>query len=291
MELSAYINPELPDLPINGLLSKSTIQTFKTLVHGYYREYGREFPWRKTRDPYRILISEVMLQQTRVDRVVHKYILFVGRFPNVAVLGQASLDEVLGVWKGLGYNRRCLALKRSAEIINEEYGGVVPDTLEELIKLPGVGPATAAGVRSFAYGKPAVYLETNVRTLFIHLFFSGRAGVHDREILPLVEQTLDREDPRGWYFALMDYGAMLKREVGNLNSRSSHYVKQPPFEGSDRQLRGRILELLLSYQKLTLQQIIESLLEEPERAAAIIRNLENEGFISRDGQTYTISEY
>jgi A/G-specific adenine glycosylase len=290
MDVMAFIKPNLPDLPTSGSFSKSTVKTFRTLVYRYYDEYGRRFPWRNTRNPYRILVSEVMLQQTQVDRVVEKYESFVKRFPDIPALACAPLDEVLSVWKGLGYNRRCLALKRSAELILDEYGCVVPDTLAELIKLPGVGPATAAGIRCFAYGKPALYLETNIRTLFIHLFFSGRERVHDGEILPLLERTLERDDPRNWYFALMDYGAMLKREVGNLSNRSSHYVKQPPFKGSDRQLRGRILELLLANRSQTTKQIANSLREDTGRVAKIITSLEWEGFIQRNGQTYTISQ-
>ncbi len=285
----AFINPDPPFTRKTGHLSKNSIRAFRVLVYRYFREYGREFPWRKTRNPYRILVSEIMLQQTQVDRVVRKYESFIKHFPDIEALACAPLDEVLGVWKGLGYNRRCLSLKRSAERIAKEYNSVVPDNLEELTKLPGVGPATAAGILCFAYGKPALYLETNIRTLFIHLFFPGRERVHDHEILPLVEQTLDREDPLHWYFALMDYGTMLKREVGNLNTRSSLYVKQPPFEGSDRQLRGRILELLLTHHSLTTRQITSSLRECPERVTIIIASLEQEGFIQGNGQIYTIS--
>jgi A/G-specific adenine glycosylase len=290
MDVKAFINPDLPEFCTNGHLSKGFVQAFRTLVYRYYDAYGRDFPWRSTSIPYRILVSEIMLQQTQVDRVVKKYELFVERFPDIDALDRAPLDEVLGVWKGLGYNRRCLSLKRSAALIMKEYEGVLPDTLKELMKLPGVGPATASGILCFAYGKPALYLETNIRTLFIHLFFSGCDSVHDREILPMLEQTLDRQDPRAWYFALMDYGAMLKREVGNLSTKSSLYVKQPPFEGSNRQLRGRILELLLNNSCLTSEQLTASLREDPVRVAKIIAGLECEGFIVKDGQNYRISD-
>jgi A/G-specific adenine glycosylase len=289
MDTNAFINPDLTVSRKHGHLSKSTITIFRSLIYRFYSGYGREFPWRHTRDPYRILVSEIMLQQTQVERVLEKYEIFIERFPNIGALAHAPFEEVLSVWKGLGYNRRCLSLKRSAECIVAEHGGAVPDTLEELRMLPGVGPATAAGIRCFAYGKPALYLETNIRTLFIHLFFTGRDGVHDRDILPLVEQTLDREDPRQWYFALMDYGSMLKREMGNLNARSRHYVKQPPFEGSYRQLRGRILGLLLNRPDLTAPQITASLQADTEKVMKIINILEREGFIHRNGQIYRIS--
>ena len=289
MDIKAFIKPDLYDLDFNNRFSKRAVRIFRKLVYAFYLEYGREFPWRKTHNPYHILVSEVMLQQTQVDRVVEKYHAFVEHFPRVENLDQATLDEVLGLWKGLGYNRRCLSLKHSAGIIVNEHGGMVPDTVEELIKLPGVGPATAAGICCFAYNTPALYLETNIRTLFIHLFFQGRDGVSDSEILPLLEQILDRNNPRRWYFALMDYGAMLKREVGNPSRRSRHYVKQPPFEGSDRQLRGRILELLLTHRSLTATKIMDFLNEDHIRVSRIMDSLQHEGFIQVKGSTYTIS--
>ena len=289
MDMNGFINPDLTVYRKHGHLSKSTIQIFRSLIYRFYSGYGREFPWRHTRDPYRILVSEIMLQQTQVERVLEKYEIFIERFPNVGALAHAPFEEVLSVWQGLGYNRRCLSLKRSAERIVAEHGGAVPHTMEVLTKLPGIGPATAAGILCFAYGKPALYLETNIRTLFIHLFFTGRDGVHDREIRPLVEQTLYRENPREWYFALMDYGSMLKREVGNLNARSRHYTKQSPFKGSNRQLRGRILALLLNRPRLTTAQIIASLQVDTAKVSEIISTLEHEGFIHRNGLTYNIS--
>jgi len=290
MDIKSFIKPDLYDPDKNNRFSKHSVRVFRNLVYAFYLEYGREFPWRKTHDPYHILVSEVMLQQTQVDRVVGKYQSFVEHFPRVEALDRAPLDEVLGLWKGLGYNRRCLSLKRSAGILVNEHGGMVPDTVAELMKLPGVGPATAAGICCFAFNKPALYLETNIRTLFIHLFFQSRDRVSDREILPLVEQTLDRNDPRRWYFALMDYGAMLKREVGNMSRRSRHYVKQPPFEGSDRQLRGRILELLLTHRSLTVMKIMDFLNEDHRRVARIMDSLQREGFIQGNDHGYTISE-
>jgi A/G-specific adenine glycosylase len=289
MDMHGFVNPDLTDSPKHGHISKNTIQAFRSLIYRFYRSYGREFPWRHTRDPYRVLVSEVMLQQTQVDRVIKKYGVFVERFPDIHSLAHAPLKEVLKVWQGLGYNRRCLSLKRSAGLIVAIHDGVVPDAGEDLTKLPGIGPATAAGIRCFAFGKPALYLETNIRSVFLHLFFTGHNGVHDREILPLLEQTLDRESPREWYFALMDYGSMLKREVGNLNTRSRHYAKQSPFKGSNRQLRGRVLALLLNLPGLTTSEITSHLQADSEKVMKILTILDREGFIHQDGQTYTIS--
>jgi A/G-specific adenine glycosylase len=231
-----------------------------------------------------------MLQQTQVDRVQGKYVPFCEQFPDVYALHRASFQEVLTAWRGLGYNRRCIALKRSASFVVERHGGKIPDRLEMLLALPGVGRATAAGVLCFAYGIPAPYLETNIRNAFIHLFFPGREEVHDREILPLIEQTMDRNNPRDWYYALMDYGALLKKGVRGLNSRSSHYVKQPPFEGSDRQLRGRVLELLLEKPPLTEQEIVDLMSEDGARVSRIVADLHREGFIAQCGNRFRISD-
>ena len=290
MDMDDFINVDLEVSLQNGQLAGGTIQRFRDLIYRYYRDYGRALPWRNTRDPYRILVSEFMLQQTQVDRVLRKYGPFTERFPDISALHNAPLDQLLGAWQGLGYNRRCLSLKRSAGIIVNEHAGSVPDTAAELLNLPGIGPATAAGILCFAYGKPVAYLETNIRNVFIHIFFRGKNGVHDREIQPLVEQTLDRMNPREWYFALMDYGAMLKREIGNLNMRSRHYTKQPPFEDSNRQLRGTILKVLLEKPGLSEAQIMNHVKTEPPRVRKIVAMLANEGFIKKCGGTYSISD-
>jgi A/G-specific adenine glycosylase len=273
-----------------ALLSRETVLHFRAFIHRFYNRHGRDFPWRKTRDPYRILVSEVMLQQTQVDRVSKKYGPFLERFPDIHTLDDAPLQEVLGEWRGLGYNRRCVALKRSARVIVEQHGGRVPDRIEDLLALPGVGPATAAGVLCFAFNTPAPYLETNIRNTFIHLFFQDRDEVHDREILPLLEQSMDRENPREWFYALMDYGVVLKKKVGGLNDRSSHYVKQPTFEGSDRQLRGRILALLLERPLLTEQEVRTALSEGGVRVSRILKDLTREGFVAGCGSRFRISD-
>jgi A/G-specific adenine glycosylase len=284
-----FIRPAFPIVVRNGTVSDETIQSFRELIFDHYRRFGREFPWRNTRDPYRILVSEIMLQQTQVDRVLKKYLPFIQRFPDIHALHRSSLEEVLALWQGLGYNRRCLALKRSTAIIVERHGGKIPEDLDELLSLPGVGSATAAGIRCFAYGRPALYLETNIRNVYLHLFFPGKEDVRDREILELLEQTMDRQKPREWYFALMDFGSMLKKHVGELNSRSRHYKKQPPFEGSDRQIRGQILNLLLREPGIAEAKLIGRMEREPGRIRRIVSSLEEEGFIEHTGEGYIIS--
>jgi len=235
---------------MEGVMKLDRTRELRRVVWSYYRRSGRDLPWRRTQNPYRILVSEVMLQQTQVERVLPKYREFLRCFPTVRVLAEAPLSEVLRAWSGLGYNRRALFLKRAAEIIVREHRGRVPRSLEALERLPGIGAYTARAILCFAFDEPTVFLETNIRTVFIHHFFAGRVRrgsvVSDRELLPLVEASLDRNAPREWYFALMDYGAHLKQTVGNVSRASAHYARQSAFRGSAREARGRTLKLLVA---------------------------------------------
>jgi len=226
--------------------SRQELADFRATVMRHFREQGRDLPWRRTHDPYLILVSEVMLQQTQVVRVLEKYELFTRVFPTVASLASAATADVLRAWQGLGYNRRGLNLQRSAKLIVSEYGWSVPDTLADLIRLPGVGQATAAAVCAFAFGIPVPFLETNIRSAYIHHFFQECSRVSDADLLPLVESTLDHENPRDWYYALMDYGTWIKRIYPNPSRRSRHQTTQSPFSGSHRQLRAAILRIFLA---------------------------------------------
>ena len=270
-------------------LTPEQVSAFQEAVYRYYNLYGRDLPWRKTDDPYHIVISEIMLQQTQVERVMPKYTQFIALFPDFLSLAQAALKDVLLVWQGLGYNRRALALVRTAYIVSSEYGGVLPQAPEELAKLPGIGKTTAASIYVFAFNKPAVFIETNIRRVFIHQFFEGKETVSDREILSLVEETMDIANPRLWYHALMDYGSMLKKIIQNPNRKSSHYRKQPPFEGSDRQVRGEILRILLKDSSISLSDIEQNISIASRRLKKNLDQLEHEGFIKERGGTYTIS--
>ena len=175
-----------------------------------------------------------MLQQTQTDRVLKKYGLFLRMFPDWRALAAASLRKILFAWQGLGYNRRALALKRAAEKVIKEWNGDLPSSIETLGTLPGIGPATASAVAAFAFNAPAVFIETNIRAVFIRFFFKRKKHVRDDEILPFIAQTLDRYNPRRWYWALMDYGAMLKKKYPNLSHRSAGYRTQSRFRGSRR---------------------------------------------------------
>jgi A/G-specific adenine glycosylase len=246
-------------------------------------------PWRDTADPYHILISEIMLQQTQVERVALKYEPFITAFPDVFALARAPLRDILAGWQGLGYNRRALALQRLARRVVAEFEGRLPDSVATLRTFPGIGPATAGALAAFAFNQPVVFIETNIRRVFLHFFFPGKSGVTDQEILPLVDQTLDRRRPRPWYYALMDYGAMLKGAAPNPNRRSAHHQRQAPFAGSDRQIRGLILKALLQTPALCLEALIEAVGKSPERTTGLIRTLIQEGFLEQEGAGFRLA--
>lgn len=260
------------------------IADFKKKVKTFYWSQGRDLPWRRTRDPYRILVSEVMLQQTQVERVQTFYEKFIKRFPDFAALAKSKKSDVLRMWQGLGYNRRALALREIAKIIVKKYGGKLPCEREMLELFPGIGPYTAGAIRVFAFGEPEVFIETNIRRVFIHFFFPKRENVHDCEILSLVEKTLNHKDPREWYSALMDYGAMLGVTAkANPNRRSAHYTKQSKFIGSDREIRGNILRLVLARKEMSMENLGKAIPRPRKRIVKIVNVLSREGFLKKKG--------
>jgi len=271
-------------------LSPRRIQRFRQRIYAHYRRNKRVLPWRKTHNPYKILLSELMLQQTQVKRVIGKYREFLRRFPTLESLARAPLHAILEQWQGLGYNRRALALKRLAAIVVERYGGRIPPAIEALKALPGVGAATAAAVCAFAFDKPVVFIETNIRSVFLHFFFQGRAGVKDSEILPLIAQTLDTKRPREWYYALMDYGAMLKEQHANPSRRSAHYATQSPFEGSVRQVRGMILRALVKKPGISEVALAKGINRDEAMVGKTLRQLRAEGFIIKKGKRLIIND-
>ncbi len=255
------------------------IKKFQSEVRKYYKRHGRGLPWRRTKNPYRILVSEIMLQQTQVSRVLLKYPEFIKRFSNFRVLAKASTRDVLLAWQGLGYNRRALALKKIAEIVVKKYRGVLPRDLVSLEELPGVGRSTAGAILAFAYGVAEPFIETNIRRVYIHFFFRHKKKIHDKEIMELVERTLDTKNPREWYYALMDYGSMLGALPKNLNQKSIHYTKQSKFIGSQRELRGKILKILLSNKKMSVADLQRLTGELPGRIKKTVRALVRDGLI------------
>jgi A/G-specific adenine glycosylase len=256
---------------------------FRNRIYLFYRNNRRDLPWRNTHDPYRILVSEMMLQQTQVKRVLEIYPRFIEKFPDFAALNAAPVKDLLRVWQGLGYNRRALALKKIASLIINEWNGILPDDQEILCSLPGIGKATSAAVQAFAFGKPSLLIETNIRRVFIHCYFLDSPLVSDREILPLIKETLDHENPRDWYYALMDYGSYLGKTRENPNRRSRQYKKQSPFEGSNRQVRGRILSYLITNGNTLKTELCEEIGLPSSRIDPVLDSLIDEGFIYRDG--------
>lgn len=266
-----------------GRVTPAGARRFRRRLYRFFHDQGRQLPWRATTDPYRILVSEIMLQQTQVERVALRYGPFIHAFPDVWSLARAPLRDIMAAWQGLGYNRRALALQRSAQRLVAEFDGILPAEVDTLRTFPGIGEATAGALAAFAFNQAVVFIETNIRRVFLHCFFPGQNGVRDREILPLVAQTLDRDQPRPWYYALMDYGAMLKRAVPNPNRRSAHHQRQAPFAGSDRQLRGLILKALLGSQALSAGELLKAVGKGPERTTGLIGALITEGFLEQEG--------
>lgn len=271
-------NSAIPSLPV-----------LQDLVWKHFHRHGRHhLPWRQPDatgdfDPYKIMVSELMLQQTQVARVIPKYREFLEHFPTLPSLVQAPLAEVLRLWSGLGYNRRAKYLWQAAQVIDQKYGGKFPADLHTLITLPGIGPNTAGAILAYAFDQPAVFVETNIRTVFIHHIFDDKQTVTDQAILTLLEKSLDREHPREWYWALMDYGAYLKQTAGNAARRSHHYRPQSRFQGSRRQVRGQVIRLL-SDGPHSLQELQQHIAD--SRLTGVLEELLSETLIRQDGPNY-----
>lgn len=262
------------------ILEKKEICLFRRKIWGFYKKNKRDFPWRKTKNAYYILVSEMMLQQTQTGRVRGKYEGFLSLFPDISTLAGARVADVLRAWQGLGYNRRALFLKRTSEIIMREYSGRVPRNEEVLKKFPGIGVGTAGAICAFAFNIPSVFIETNIRRVYIREFFGSKKEVSDKEILEYIKITVDRKNPRGWYYALMDYGVFLgKEKTKNPNTKSKHYKKQSRFSGSERQLRGKILKTVLLYKKTMPIFISKKTGIDEKNTKRVLRVLKSEGFL------------
>ena len=269
-------------------LTKLENQFIKT-VWDFYQTQGRhDLPWRKTKDPYKIVVSELMLQQTQVTRVIPKYKEFLKHFPTVAKLASAPLGDVLKAWQGLGYNRRAKFLWQAAQSVQNEYKGKWPKTFLELKNLPGIGTYTAGAVMNFAYNEPVPLIETNVRTVYIHHFFKDMENVSDKELLPIIERTLDTTNPREWNWALMDYGSYLKSTIGNVSTKSKTYKKQSNFKESNRYVRGAIIRALAknSYTEANLRRALLEI--EPDRIKLQLNLLVEEKLIVKVNRTYQL---
>lgn len=266
------------------------ISQFQKKIWSYYKANARLFPWRKTRDPYKILVSEIMLQQTQTARVVPKYEAFIRRFPTVWVLAGATRTDVLSLWSGLGYNRRALYLYEAAKEIVKKYKGVVPTEKSLLVSLPGIGSYTAGAVLVFSKNVPDIFIETNIRTVYLHEFFSHtKKKVTDKKLLEYIKCTLPKKNIREWYWALMDYGVYLKGR-GKRNKQSAHYAKQSTFKGSLRALRGRIIRKLLTSASTSAELKKIATEYTKDEFQKVLTDLEKEGFIVRVGTTISLQK-
>ncbi|HSW80594.1 MAG TPA: hypothetical protein VLG47_07495 [Candidatus Saccharimonadales bacterium] len=273
-------------------MDRVSVVEFQKIVQGYYIENGRhDLPWRLPEsdgsfDPYKIFVSEIMLQQTQVGRVISKYMEFLEKFPDVQTLTKAELGEVLKVWNGLGYNRRAKYLWQAAQKIKSDFGNNFPTEIKHLESLPGVGSNTAGAIMAYAFNKPEIFIETNIRTVYIHHFFKDKQEISDKEIRKLVEQTIDRQNPRIWCWALMDYGTYLKQKVGNLSRISKTYTKQSKFVGSRRQIRGQVIRELLENPK-SVDSLGKTIAD--KRLESVLEELVNEKLIRLTEVGYTLS--
>ncbi len=270
-------------------IEEQSLSEFQSRILDFYRLHGRSFPWRESSDAYHILLSEVMLQQTQTSRVLPKYELFLSQWPTIEALAGSTLLDLLTAWKGLGYNRRALYLQQSAKAC-EAWDWTLPRDERLLRSLPGVGKATAAAVMAFAFGEPSIYLETNIRRVIIHSFFRDETQVTDRQVETVLSRLLvGIDDYKVWYYALMDWGVLLKALLPNPNRKSAHYSRQSAFENSNRQIRGLLIHLLSEGGPKDEAAIGATLgAFEYERVLSCLEALAEEGFVEERGGVYGI---
>lgn len=280
-DLSAYVS--------NDSINTEYITLFQQIIYTYYDQNRREFSWRNTQNPYHIVVSEIMLQQTQTHRVIEKFEQFLKAFPTIQSLAHAPFSAILAEWQGLGYNRRAQYLHLFAQRIVTECDGIIPANPGMLTSFKGIGPNTAGSICAFAFNMPTVFIETNIRAVFIHTFFKDKTQITDRSLMTLITQTVDKENPREWYYALMDYGVMLKKTTPNPSRKSAHHTTQSKFEGSNRQIRSHILRLLLKHNSLPLTELIQLINKEESRISSIITQLVKERLLIELNGSYQLS--
>ena len=263
-------------------------EEFTELLWAQGRRLYRDMPWRRDTRPYYVLVSELMLQQTQVVRVIPKFESFIARFPDERALARAGLSEVLQAWQGLGYNRRAKYLHESARSITDTMDGVFPTESKDILSLPGVGKNTLGAIEAYAYNRPSLFIETNIRTVYIHHFFNDMWDIADSSLTTKLAETIDREHPREFYWALMDYGSWLKSNGVRNISQSRHYKKQSPLEGSIRQVRGAIIKEL-SASDHTLGSLTDAVLGD-ERYDLALKGLITDGLVQETNGRYHLTK-
>lgn len=295
-------------------VADSIIGDFSAAIRQRGQDLFRPMPWREDIRPYYVLVSELMLQQTQVARVIPKFNDFIERFPNEAALASASLSDVLTLWQGLGYNRRAKYLHESAKMIMNDFEGIFPSNEQDILKLPGVGKNTAGAIQAYAFNRPVLFVETNVRTVYIHHFFKDDFDIDDKAILQIMQETVpwakgkeqpDRFShksdgamrktvglsyfrPREFYWALMDYGSLLKASGVRNIDQSRHYKKQSALEGSVRQVRGRIIRELTSG-GLSEERLRANIFAD-HRYESALNGLIKDGLVRRTGETLHLTK-
>lgn len=273
-------------------LKDDQIVQFQKLIYDFYALNKRNFIWREEITPYKVLVSEVMLQQTQTTRVIPKFENWLLHFPDFSSLAQASNHDVLSAWQGLGYNRRGLALGKIAQIVMAEHDGQLPNNPAILQTFPAIGPNTAGSICAFAFNNPIVFIETNIRTIYTDTFFKGQSEISDKQLLPLIAQTIDHNNAREWYYALMDYGVYLKQNLPRINAASKHYTRQSKFIGSKRQVRGAIIKILTQLKHVEHEMLIElvdfELPENKHNIDLIIQNLLDEKTVYKNGNIVSL---
>jgi A/G-specific adenine glycosylase len=261
---------------------------FQELIWEKGRELHRGMPWRDDTRPYYVLVSELMLQQTQVDRVIPKFNAFIARFPDEKSLASASLADVLTLWSGLGYNRRAKFLHESAKKIMIQFDGSFPQSMSDILSLPGVGPGTAGAIMTYAFNQLIPFIETNVRSVYFHHFFDDGDKVSDAQLLPIIKRTLDNDHPREFYWAVMDYGTWLKKNGAGRITQSKHYKKQSPLKGSVRELRGIIIK------QLAVEDIRRTVLHQQyahdERLTAALNGLLADGLVTETDNIFHLTK-
>ena len=263
-----------------------TIPKFQKTILGWYAENRRDLPWRRTHNPYRIMVSEVMLQQTQVSRVLPKYKEFLQAFPNPKALAASNDAKLLKIWSGLGYWRRARFLKEACKKIEIDFNGKFPESTQRLRTLPGIGPYTAGAISCFAFGNNEPFIDTNIRRVYLHFFFQDKTDIPDSEIMPLAQKAIANQDPREWHWALFDYGAMVLKDK-KINRKSRHYNKQSKFTGSFRSYRAKLLRHVLAQSGQSMPvsiaiDFLEDLLRQDERDYSpqeIIKSLQADSLI------------
>ncbi len=272
-----------------------TVKTFQKKIREWHQTNRRDLPFRRTKNPYRILVSEIMLQQTQIARVLPKYKEFLKAFPVLKTLAKAPRAELLKVWQGLGYWRRAAFLQECAGRIMKDFHGKFPKDPNILETLPGIGHYTARAVACFAFQNPEAFLDTNIRRVYLHFFFPDRKKVSDKEILPVAQKAVWKENPREWHYALFDYGALVLKNK-TINKKSLHYHRQSKFKESFRFYRTQAMKFLLiqperKTSKKNLTAFLKNEIEKGKKTYTplqIISALEKDGLIKTKGTHITL---